>query len=116
MAVIDYTKTELNGGAVLYKWEGLTEVDSGKPVQHSGSTDRTIQVGGSFGGGTVRFEGALDIETPVYLPLTDPQGNELLFGAEKIEAVSEFTSLIRPIVTAGAGVSLTCLLLVRNTM
>jgi hypothetical protein len=47
--------------------------------------------------------------------LTDPQGNDLNITTAKIEAISEATRFVRPVVTAGDGTtSLTVFLMFKR--
>lgn len=107
--------------AHVIEWTGLTQatLDTGNPVEMPGSSDRSVQVTGTFGaGGSVRLEGS-NKEAPTvdadYAVLTDPQGNALDVTSAKIEQVMELTRWIRPRVTAGDGTtSLTVRLLVKR--
>jgi len=128
ITTITPTVTDISGDGTAYKitWAHLLYVEfvADPPqaeVQYAGIAlakpefvDRSIQVLGTFGGGTVVIEGSVDGTN--YKTLTDPQGNALSVTAAKIEAVSELVSLIRPRTTAGAiGVTdLTVALIVRR--
>lgn len=84
------------------QWTGLANGDDGTPYEGVGSTDRSVQVTGTFGtGGSVRLEGSNDGTN--YAALTDPQGNDLNITSAKIEAITELCRYIRPRVTAGDG-------------
>lgn len=98
--------------AWVCRWTPLLNTDTGNPFENPGSSDRSVQVTGTFGvGGSVQIEGSNDGTN--WSILTDPQGNNLTFTSSKIEAVSELTRYIRPNVTAGDGsTSLTVSLLV----
>ena len=93
-------------------WTPLANGDDGTPFENPGSSDRSVQITGTFGvGGTISLQGSNDGTN--WAILTDPQGNALTFTAAKIEAVSELTRYIRPLVSAGDGTtSLTVSLLV----
>lgn len=85
-------------------WSGLTNAtsDDGSAVELFGSPDRSVQVTGTFGaGGSVRLQGSNDGSN--WAALTDPQGNDLNITSAKIEAITEITRYIRPLVTAGDG-------------
>ena len=80
----------------------LSNGEAGDPFEQPGSSDRSAQVGGTFGvGGSVSIEGSNDGVN--YRVLTDPQGNALTFTSANLEAVSEVTRFIRGRVTAGDG-------------
>jgi len=92
-----------NANAKRIKWTGLLNGDVGDGVEYNQYGDRSVQVTGTFGaGGSVSLKGSNDGGT-TWVVLTDPQGNALTFTAAGLEAVSEFTQLIRPEVTAGDG-------------
>jgi hypothetical protein len=97
-----------SNSAWLTQWTGLANGDSGAPLQMPDCSDRSIQIGGTFGaGGSLQIEGSNDGTN--YIVLTDPQGNALTFTTARLEAVSEATAYIRPRVTAGDGTTLlTC--------
>lgn len=108
MAVIDYTKAEIDIGIWLVKWVGVKQNDTMTPFPAAGTApDKSVQVSGTFGAaGTITIEGsnwAPGESTPVYAGLTDPQANALSFTSAKIEAILENISLIRPVLTGGDG-------------
>lgn len=90
----------LNQG-YLIQWT-CANGDDGTPFENPGSSDRSVQVTGTFGaGGTIVIEGSNDGTN--YKTLTDPQGNSLSFTSASLEQVQELTRYIRPRVTAGDG-------------
>jgi len=97
-------------------WTPMTfsGTDVGISIEMPGSSDRSVQVTGTFGtGGSVRIEGSNDGTN--YAVLTDPQGNALDITTAKIESIMELTRYIRPRVTAGDGTtSLTISMLVKR--
>lgn len=107
------TNTTEHGEAIIHTWTPLTETNSdGLPVKLIGSGDRTIQVTGTFGGGTIILEGSLDGTN--YFQLKDPSSTNISFTAAGLKAVLEGVTWIRPRVTAGTGVSLTAKLMTRR--
>lgn len=93
-----------NDGAWLYKWPALANGDVGSPLIFPSHSDRSVHVKGTFGaGGTCLIEGTLEITPATWSTLNDPQGNLLSFTTEKIEAVLENVTCIRPRVSAGDG-------------
>lgn len=88
--------------AHVVTWSALANGDDGSAIELFGSSDRSIQVTGTFGaGGSVRLQGSNDGSN--WAALTDPQGNDLNITSAKIEAITEITRYIRPLVTAGDG-------------
>lgn len=113
MATKQPTVTVVQGGrARLYQWT-LNDGDDGTPVEAVEFADRSVQVGGTFGGATVIVEGSNDSTN--YNTLTDPQGNDLQVIGPKVEMVTEVTRLIRPRVSGGASVAVVVSLLARFT-
>jgi len=100
--------------AHIHSWANMANGDTGVPIAMPGSSDRSVQVEGTFGaGGSCTIEGSNDGVN--YRPLTDPQGNNLVFTAAKIELVMELVAYIRPHITAGDGsTSLTVSMLVKK--
>lgn len=117
MAVIPYSvvrvTTEKDPCHIL-TWEGLTVGDTGQPVEMPGSADRTVQVGGTFGGSTCTIEGSNNGVD--YLVLTDPQGNALNITSAKIETITEITRYMRPRIFSGSGSSINVSMLVRRDL
>lgn len=102
-----------NTRAFVQRWSNLAASDDGQPLGSSQYTDRSVQVSGVFGGASVRIEGSNDGTN--WAPLTDPQGNQLLFVSAGLEMVTEATLHIRPLVLGGDGTTnLTVNLLVKE--
>ena len=102
-----------DGSVESIRYATIAETDTDPaPIELTEFADRSVQVDGTFNGGTLTVEGSND--GLVYLPLSDPQGNALAFTSAKIEQVQEMTRFIRPRVTAGTGVSLNVTFLVRR--
>lgn len=80
-------------------WPDVAAGDTCNPVRLGVWSDRTVQVGGSFGGATVYVQGSND--DTEYFTLTDPQGNPLSFVAPGLEAIIELPAFLRPLVTGG---------------
>lgn len=110
MATIPATTT--HGEGVLYSWPNLATNDDGTPVGLIGSGDRTFVAFGTFGGGTVTLQGSFDQTN--WFTLRDPQGANIALTAAGIRAVMEAPIYVRPLVTGGTGVSISCQLLVRR--
>jgi hypothetical protein len=116
MAERDYTVSIVrleDSEAIVVKWTGLLNTDTGKPYVMPYFSEKTVQVEGTFGtGGKCAIQGSLMISTPTFQTLNDPQGNVLEIAAAKIEALLENSYQIRPNIIAGDGAtSLTCYLL-----
>lgn len=100
MATIDsQTLPTGNSASFVAKWPNLAQGDDGAPLGCAQYADRSFQVAGTFGGASVDVEGTNDGVN--WATLTDPQGNNLIFTAAKIEMVSEATLKIRPRIVGG---------------
>jgi len=106
MATKPYKTTWVIENEVLrVTWTGLQNGDDGSPFAGPDFADGSVQMTGTPGvGGSATIEGSNDGAT--YAPLTDPQGNDLVLTAAKVEAVSELVAQKRPRVTAGDGATL----------
>jgi hypothetical protein len=86
-------------------WETVTDTNhTGLPYYRPAFGVKSVQVTGTFNGGTLRIEGSNDGTN--YYALNDPQGNALDITAAKIEQIMETTLYIRPRITAGTGMDL----------
>jgi len=108
-------------GTAQYQWSPMKFGDTGTPVGDPGTGDRTVQVHGTFGVGTVvQVEGTLDPATvggaaSNWFPLRDPLGNIINVTAPGIRAILENVLALRPHVTAGDGTeALTTIIITRG--
>lgn len=95
-----------NQNVIRVVWTGLLNGDTGAPAEVPEYADRTVHITGTFGtGGSISMEGSNDktTETPAYVVLTDPQGNNVTKTAAALEVFEEVPLLLRPNVTAGDG-------------
>lgn len=91
------------GGGTTFTalWATMANNDVGLPIPASAFADRTFQVDGTFGGGTVTIEGTLDGTN--YHTLTDSTGLPVTFTAAALKFITEASVQIRPKVTGGDG-------------
>jgi hypothetical protein len=82
------------------KWAALGGSDVGSAVGMADYQDRTVQVLGTFGSGTVVIQGSNDDGT-TWATLTDPLGNALSFTSAGMKQITELPQYIRPSVTGG---------------
>lgn len=126
MATVSYTKLSQPSrlgpqGVAVFQWSGVTSADECQPLDLGEHSDRSVQITGTFSGATVKVEGSNDASL-AYAPLTDPQGNDIAISSypsghvSKIEAISEATRLIKPVVSGGTSPSLTITLYVRKSV
>jgi hypothetical protein len=102
MATIAAVLVDKGAGYRLWKWETLTATNNeGSAVDVRKYRDKTVQIIGTLGAGSVTIEGSIDNGT-TWATLNDPQGNALAtINALKIEAILEGVTHIRPTVAAG---------------
>jgi hypothetical protein len=112
MATIDNNQGG-QAGNVTYTWT-LANGDDGKPANHAGSGDRTVQVFGTFGtGGALVIEGSQNGTN--WNTLRDAFGQNLQFTAADLRAVAESPVYVRARVASGDGTtSLTAILSIRR--
>lgn len=98
----------------------LTDSDNyGQALEMPGSADRTIQLTGTFGGGTVVMQGS-NLLSPTegtdtdWFNLTDPQGTAISKTTAGGESILELTRWIRPKITGSTGAALVASLLVKR--
>ncbi len=92
-------------------WEGLTTGDTGRPLNVTAWSDKSIHFFGDFGSGaTIILQGSNDPRAnPLHadhananwITLTDPQGNSISKTSAAIEQVLENPFWIRPSVSGG---------------
>lgn len=100
--------------AVVATWAGLTSSgDVGAALQRLDLVDRSVQMYGTWGGGTVVWEGSNDGVN--YSTLNNPFGAAISLSANGLMQVTEATAWVRPHCTADtAGVTVTVTM--RRTM
>jgi hypothetical protein len=112
MATINFSVFEIQtrgDRAHLITWASLGNNDVGQALGMVGSTKRTVQLVGTFAGGSkVTIEGSNDGVN--YSFLTDEHGNKLEFKGNGISTVSELTAWIRPAATGDPAATVTMLL------
>ncbi len=88
--------------AHVIKWEALVAASLvGNAVEMPGSSDRSVQVVGTWDSATFVLEGSNDGVN--WATLTDPQGNAISKTANFLEMVSELTRYVRPRISGGSG-------------
>lgn len=116
MAVLDPVFTESNTRGDfghIVTWGPLGAGDEGAPISMIGSSRRTLQVIGSFAGGSkVTIEGSNNGTD--WAPLSDIHGNRLVFAGVGISTVADLTLWIRPRVSTG-NPGATVIMLMRKT-
>lgn len=113
MAITTTTENLGDGSVTVVKFAGATTNDTTAAIEWATFGDRSVQVAGTFGGGTVTIEGSNDGSN--WATLADAQGNALTITTAKIEQILEATRYMRAAVTGGTGVSLTITVFMRRS-
>jgi hypothetical protein len=107
MAVITTTRIPSSLQKVDYlAWMGLTTGDTGKPMESSAHSDKTVQVLGNFGtNANVTMQGS-NVAVPSendddWITLTDTTETDLVFTAKSGAIILQNYRWIRPKVTGG---------------
>lgn len=87
------TKQTFNSSYMMMQWD-LTEDGDGRSLASGMFSDKTVQVVGSFGGGTVTIEGSMNGDD--WVTLNDPQGDSLTFTTEGMAVIAENPQFVRP--------------------
>lgn len=91
----------------------LADGDVGLPIEMTEHADRSVQVDGTFGGGTVTLEGSNDGTN--WFTLRDPQGTDLSFTSASLKQVMETTLFTRSNLTGGVSVSVNVTMCLRKS-
>lgn len=111
MATVNYTIKRHDDDSLTFTWTLLTETNAdGQPLVLSRFTEKNVQAYGTFGaGGTVKMQGTND-DPGAFTNPVDLEGvnnSALSFTSAGMETLKEVPVQIRPLVSAGTGVSLT---------
>jgi hypothetical protein len=92
-------------GAVLATWAAMATGDVGAGVPIAYAADLTGQVSGTFGGGTVTWQGSNDNTN--WHPMTQRSGTtNMAFTAAAVHTANENPAFVRPAVTGGTSVAI----------
>lgn len=120
MATTSYAANELEPAAsrkecIVIVWEGMANGDAGDPVRYTEYADRSVQITGSFGGGTVTMQGSNDVTSPSnWFTLTDTLENDITKTGTAAEQILQASVWIRPSLSGGAAGSVDVKLLLRR--
>lgn len=92
--------------STVHQWLTMTETNgSGDAWFNPGLRDRSVQVDGTFGGGTIKLQGSNDSSGSNWFDLHDPLGNTLSFTSAGLKQVLEACLYYRPTSSGGTGQS-----------
>lgn len=97
---------------LLVIWTLTTANADGAPVELPHYPDKTVQIEGTFGSGTLTMQGTNDSTN--YQTLTDPQGNTIAKVGAALEAIQENPRKIRPNLTGSTGATVTVTMLCKG--
>jgi len=93
----------------LVTWETLADADlDGEAALLLGSGDRTVQVLGTFGGGTVAIQGSLNGTD--WVTLQDLEGAALTFTTAGLKGILEAPPYVRPLLSGSTGADIDVLI------
>lgn len=96
-------------GAVLASWADLATGDVGAGVPIAYAADLSCQVSGTFGGGTVTWQGSNDNTN--WHPMTQRGSTTgMAYTSAALHISQENPAWVRPAVTSGTGVAIDCTL------
>ncbi len=104
-------KTRFAHGTVLWTWASVSENDDCERVESPGGSDKSVQVTGTFGGGSVSVQGSLDGNN--YETLKDLDGNDITLSQSGIVTIRENVRYVKPAQPSGTSVSINILLLTK---
>lgn len=97
----------------IYSWT-LTDADpTGDPLYHTTHADKTVQVYGTFGGGTVTFQGSCAPTSPTWATLTDHADNAIALTAAGMKLIAQNPYAIRPVLSGSTGATVTVVAVVK---
>ena len=106
MAAIAPTRTLIKPGTVLYLWEAVGLADTCDPIAVGDFPEKSVQVTGTYGGGTLTIQGSNsnDPSAGTFDTLNDPSSTALSWTTgSRVEQVLENTVQIKPVLTGGDG-------------
>lgn len=118
MATISGQYDQVNHDSVRITWAHVTEADdcaafgAANGANLAEYDDRSVQVSGAFGGGSIALHGSNDGEN--FAILSDPTGVALSISAEKIRGVLEYVHAVKPVRTGGSSMDVTITLLAKR--
>ena len=116
MATVNPTQAWIGKRSSKTTWANMLTTDVGAPSSGHRLSDKTVQVIGTAGGGTILLQGSND-NGVTWSTLKDPNGTDIAtLATGDLSAILENPQMIRPSVVGGDGTtSLTVILLETST-
>jgi hypothetical protein len=100
---------------IVVVWEALANGDTGDPIRYAEYADRSVQITGDFGGGTLTMQGSNDVTSPSnWFTLTDTLENNISKTGAAAEQILQASVWIRPSLSGGAAGDVDVKLLLRR--
>lgn len=115
MATVNAAFTDISQDGSVYKvqWTPLTNSNTdGSPVVATEWADRCVSIDGTFGGATVVIQGSNDGSN--WYTLNNAQGTAISGTAGLLKQIVEVPYYIRPLLSGGAGSSVTVTMIARR--
>jgi hypothetical protein len=97
----------------VYIWSLTTADATGDALVIPAFADKTVQAYGTWGSGTLTFQGANHPTSPSWNTLTDGSDNDLTFTADKIEVLAQNPYQIRPVLSGSTGATITVIVVAK---
>lgn len=116
MATPTVTTASGSDNVKVITWTLTTADPDGTPIPdgYSMFSDRSVQVYGTFGAGTVNWQGTSASDISNYATLTTVGGAAATFAAAGIKQILESTLYSRPSLTGSTGATLTVIAVCRR--
>ena len=107
------TRTDKPGGTYLHHWNLTTADADGDAVEFPGAPDRCFQAFGTWGSGTLKFQGSLD-GGATWFDLHDPSVTAIGLTDDGGGAILENPLLVRPSLSGSTAADIDVYLLSRS--
>jgi len=116
MATANPTVNHKADNVAVFTWNLTDANDVGAPIPegYSAYSDRSVQVYGTFGGGTVTWQGTNDPTPDNWVGLSTVASAAATFAAAGIKQILESTLLARPSIAGGTSQDVTVVCVARR--
>lgn len=109
MAVVAATEVShpQKGRVAIYKWLDCHEGDTCGLAYLPEHADKTVMAIGTFGGTSIAIQGSIDPTGATTVALKDQSDNVIALTANGVETIVNAVFAYRPVLTGGAGTTVT---------
>ena len=113
---VEFDTTLFHGSDKLkiYSWTLTTADATGDPLYHTSHADKTVQVYGTLGSGTVTFQGANHPTSHTWATLTDHADNAIALTVAGLKLIAQNPYAIRPVLSGSTGATVTVIVVVKE--